>query len=130
MTEAVAQLWAQQEFGRARIGDARRTQRLVDVAAQVALRPAGKLTQVWEEGAQRQGAYRLVENEEVEARDMARAAHEAAFARAQGPVVYVPVDGTSLSLPAARDKPRSKGYGPVGTARAKARDWRHSTPLW
>lgn len=121
VTAAVAQLWARQEFGKARIGDARRTQRLVDMAAQVALRPAGKLTQVWEEGAERQGAYRLVENEEVEARDMARAAHEAAFARAQGPVVYVPVDGTSLSLPAARGKPRGKGFGPVGTARAKAR---------
>lgn len=121
VTEAVARVWAQQEFGRARIGDARRTQRLVDMAAHVALRPAGKLTQVWEEGAEREGAYRLVENEAVEAREMAYAAHQAAFARAQGPYVYVPVDGTSLSLPAAREKPGAKGFGPVGTAEAKAR---------
>lgn len=121
VTEAVARLWAQQEFGGARIGDARRTQRLVDMAAQVAMRPAGKLTQVWEEGAEREGAYRLVENEAIEARDMASAAHQAAFARARGPCVYVPVDGTSLSLPAARDKARGKGFGPVGTAKAKAR---------
>ena len=121
VTAAVARLWAQQEFGGARMGDARRTQRLVDMAAQVALRPAGKLTQVWEEGAEREGAYRLVENEAIEARDMACAAHQAAFARARGPYVCVPVDGTSLSLPAARGKPRDKGFGPVGTAKAKAR---------
>jgi hypothetical protein len=121
VTDAVARLWAQQEFGRARIGDARRTQRLVDMAAQVALRPAGKLTQVWEEGAEREGAYRLVENEAIETRDMACAAHQAAFARARGEYVCVPVDGTSLSLPAARGKPRGKGFGPVGTAKAKAR---------
>ena len=121
VTDAVARLWAQQEFGRARIGDARRTQRLVDMAAQVALRPAGKLTQVWEEGAEREGAYRLVENQAIEARDMACAAHQAAFARARGEYVCAPVDGTSLSLPAARGKPRGKGFGPVGTAKAKAR---------
>lgn len=121
VTAAVAGLCAQQEFGGARLGDARRTQRLVDMAAQVALRPAGKLTQVWQEGAERQGAYRLVENEEIEARDMASAAHQAAFERARGEYVYVPVDGTSLSLPAARGKPRGKGFGPVGTAKAKAR---------
>lgn len=121
MTTAVARLWAEQEFGRARIGDARRTQRLVDMAAHVAVRPAGKLTQVWEEGAEREGAYRLVENEAVEARDMAYAAHQAAFARARGPHVYVPVDGTSLSLPSASEKPGARGFGPVGTAKAKAR---------
>lgn len=121
VTAAVARVWAQQEFGRAQMGDERRTQRLVEMAAHVALRPAGKLTQVWEEGAEREGAYRLVENEEVEARDMASAAHQAAFARAQGPYVYVPVDGTSLTLPAARKKPKAKGFGPVGTTRAKAR---------
>jgi hypothetical protein len=120
-TAAVAQLWAQQEFGGAQIGDARRTQRLVDMAAQVAMRPAGKLTEVWPEGAERQGAYRLVESEEVEARDMASAAHEAAFARARGPLVYVPVDGTSLSLPAARGRPSDQGFGPVGTAGTKTR---------
>jgi len=120
VTEAVARMWAQQEFGRARIGDARRTQRLVEMAAHVALRPAGKLTQVWEEGAEREGAYRLVENEAVEARDMASAAHQAAFERAQGPYVYVPVDGTSLSLPAASKKPGARGFGPVGTAKTRA----------
>ncbi|OJT16960.1 hypothetical protein BO221_46915 [Archangium sp. Cb G35] len=75
VTAAVARVWAQQEFGRAQIGDDRRTQRLVEMAAHVALRPAGKLTQVWEEGAEREGAYRLVENEAVVARDMASAAH-------------------------------------------------------
>jgi hypothetical protein len=121
MTAAVAQLWAKGEFGEAQLGDKRRTQRLVQMAAHAALRPAGKLTQVWKEGAEREGAYRLLENEQVQARAMGSAAHQAAFRRARGPYVYVPVDGTSLSVRAARHKPRDKGFGPVGTAKARAR---------
>jgi hypothetical protein len=121
MTAAVASLWAQGEFGQARLGDNRRTQRLVQMAAQVVQKPAGRLTQVWEEGPERQGAYRLLENEEVEAGDMTSAAVEAAFGRARGPLVVAPTDNSSLNVLAARNKLLSKGFGPVGTDKSKAR---------
>lgn len=121
MTAAVASLWAQGEFGQAQLGDERRTQRLVEMAADVAQKPAGKLTQVWEEGPERQGAYRLLESEAVEVEAMRSAALTAAFSRAKGPLVFVPTDGSALNVLAARDKPLSKGFGPVGTAKSKAR---------
>ncbi|WP_257457616.1 IS4/Tn5 family transposase DNA-binding protein, partial [Archangium lipolyticum] len=121
MTAAVASLWAHEEFGQAQLGDERRTQRLVDMAAQAVQKPAGKLTQVWEQGPGRQGAYRLLENEEVEAGDMTSAAVEAAFGRARGPLVLAATDGCSLNVLAARNKQLSKGFGPVGTDKSKAR---------
>ncbi len=121
MTAAVASLWAQGEFGQAQLGDKRRTQRLVEMAEEVVQKPAGKLTQVWEEGPERQGAYRLLENEEVEVEAIRSAAMRAAFRRAQGPLVVVATDGSSLNVAAARHKRLARGFGPVGTARSKAR---------
>lgn len=52
---------------------------------------------------------------------MAYAAHQAAFARAQRPHAYVPVDDTSLSLLSAHKKLGTRGLGQVGTAKAKTR---------
>jgi hypothetical protein len=131
MTAAVASLWAQGEFGQAQLGDERRTQRLVEMAADVAQKPAGKLTQVWEEGPERQGAYRLLESEAVEVEAMRSAALRAAFSRAKGPLVFVPTDGSALNVLAARDKPLSKGFGPVVRIPAmwNTRSGRSGTPV-
>lgn len=111
--EPAAREWAQEEFGGADLGDSRRTDRLVRLAAQVASCPAGTVTKVVSRSAEREGAFRLLENRNVSVEALARASHEAAVARAREfPFVYVPVDGSSLSL---TDRARKRAVGPVGT---------------
>src|SRR5258708_27497545 len=105
--------WAEEEYGSAELGNRRRTARLVRVAAGVAARPSGHITSVFRSAAEREGAFRLVENDAVDAGQVARAAHEACAARgAEYSFVFVPVDGTSLNL---SDWNRSKGIGVIGS---------------
>src|SRR5438552_2722772 len=92
-------LWATREFGRARLGDQRRTRRLIEMAATTAAAPAGQVTQLFTTGATREAAYRFLENPAVDAAELGRAAHLATANRCyEHDFVFVPVDATSLSL--------------------------------
>lgn len=51
--------WSQLELGTAKLCDGRRTQRLVEIAAEAAEYPAGRITAVFENEAEREAAYRL-----------------------------------------------------------------------
>lgn len=82
------------------------------MATALALRPAGTVTQVFSDSADREGAYRLLSNESVPAAELTRAMCVATAERcAAHDRVYVPVDGTSLSL---RDSKGIRGVGGVG----------------
>ena len=50
--------WARRTFGHAKLGDHRRVQRLIAMAARVWERPAGIVTQVFDDDAEREGAFR------------------------------------------------------------------------
>jgi hypothetical protein len=76
-----ANAWADQTFGDAILGDERRRRRLVRMAAGLCARPAGRLTRVYSEGAEREGAFRLVENDAVNPAEIARASHRATARR-------------------------------------------------
>ncbi len=118
MREAGPGTWAREEFGAARIEDRRWQRRLVDMAEQVARRPAGRVTEAFTQGAGRQGAYGLLETEAVKAAEVATAIFEACARRsASEAYVFCPIDGTSLTL---TDDERMKGFGPIGS-RAKGR---------
>jgi hypothetical protein len=85
---------------------------LVAVAAGAARNPAGKITQVFLKEAERKGAYRFVENDEVAPAAMLRSAQQACVQRAADvPLVWVPVDSSSLVI---TDPARIKGTGPLG----------------
>lgn len=104
--------WAQQEFSRAELGDLRLTQRLIAMAGQAARTPAGQITAVFRDAAEREGAFRFVENEGFCASEVAAAAHAACAQRASAfPFVFVPTDGSSLLL---SDPEGKKGLGGVG----------------
>ena len=119
--------WAREEFGRAHFGDRRLTDRLVTVAAQAAQRPAGQITQVFATSAEREGAFRLVENDAVEVEELKRASYEATRQRSAGAgYVFVAVDGSSLSL---TDNNHSKGTGVIGARRVGARGLQVMTAL-
>lgn len=119
MYEKAESLWAREEFGRACIGDKRRTERLVEIAAGAAARPAGHITEVYRDPAMCEGAFRLMSNEEIGLDEIARAAHVACAKRsAEYPFVFVPIDTTSLNL---KDWQRTKGLGVIGARFVGAR---------
>lgn len=109
---ASARDWAEAEFGEAELGDARRTSRLVLLAADAATRPSGKVTTTCESSATREGAFRFLENSAVRSSAIAGCVHTATVGRCAGhKLVFVPIDGTSLRI---TDTANEKGLGPIG----------------
>jgi Transposase DNA-binding/Transposase DDE domain len=121
------QAWAEGEFGRAQLGDRRRTARLVHLAAEVAQRPTGTVTGACRTGAAREGAFRWLESSAVIADDVVAAAAAAGAGRCVGyRRVVVAVDATSLSL---TEHPRGRGLGAVGSLRQGRRGVHAMTAL-
>lgn len=110
--------WSMEEFGSAQLGDQRRTKRLMLMGAQVAANPGGNITAVFPDAAEREAAYRFVENADVQSIELTRSAAHAAAARARDePFVFAPVDGTSLNL---SDDDGRRRLGRVGTLKTNA----------
>lgn len=114
MTDS-ARDWAVTEFTHALLGDPRRVRRLVKMAESLAMRPAGRVTHAFERSCDREGAYRLIENNGFSWTDIADATHVAAAQRAAAfPQVVVPIDGVAFTMvsQAAEFGPISnKGHG-------------------
>lgn len=108
-----AKKFAQEIFGRVNVGDARRTRAVVDVVAGLARRPAGRICAAFREGAERERAYRVVENGAVTPLALLAAMACACARRIAGlAFAYVVIDGSSLTL---ADHFAKKGFGHVGT---------------
>jgi Transposase DNA-binding/Transposase DDE domain len=104
--------WAAGSFGHAELGDARRTARLVELAAEVARRPAGTVMKACASSASREGAFRLLENDAVHPEAVRAAITTATRLKCRGAQqVVVPIDATSLHL---TDNAHAKGIGGVG----------------
>jgi hypothetical protein len=89
------------------------------MAAQGARRPAGRVTESFNDSAGRQGAYGLLESDAVGTAEVAGAMFASSARRSRGqPFVYCAVDGTSLTL---TDRARQKGFGSIGSRAAKGR---------
>lgn len=111
--EAEGRQWAYETFGGAKVGSCRRLRRLVDVATTLARRPAGTVTGVFDDSADREGAYRLLSNPAVSAQELTRAMSAATARRCTVyDRVYVPIDGSSLSL---QDHQGRRDVGGVGS---------------
>lgn len=111
--------WAREEFGHAKLGDKRRTTRLVTMAARMAEHPAGTLTAIFPNSGEREGAYRFVENAEIPPEEMERARGVGCAKRLRpNSVVVVPIDQTSIQLP---DSELVRDFGSVGPRRSGAR---------
>jgi len=110
---AKAVTWAEREFGETRCGDVRRTARLVAIAACACERPAGRVSAVFRTVKEREGAYDLLENDHVGHEALVESMTLSTASRSKGlPFVYVPIDGTSLTLV---DHEAEKDFGAVGT---------------
>jgi hypothetical protein len=121
MLSAVRQArdWAIEEFKDTNLGHGSRTSRLIRMATEIAIRPAGKVSDVFTTAADAEGAYRWLENPAVQVDALVAGVGRACAARcAEYPFVYIPVDGSSLSLV---DVEHTKDFGPLGTARQAGR---------
>src|SRR2546425_1196215 len=119
--------WAQTEFGQAELGDVRRTRRLVPLAAEAAKRPSGIVSKACRSSASREGAFRLLENPDVHVEAVAKEVFERAVERCQGaPIVFVPVDGSSLTV---SDESHTKEVGAIGARNRGARGVQAMTAL-
>src|SRR3972149_7112495 len=77
--------FAKQTFGKADLGDARRTQRLVDAAAALASHPEASIPAACEDNpARMEGLYQLLRNDDVRPQDIQKAAFDATALKAQG----------------------------------------------
>lgn len=111
--------WSHEEFEQADFGDKRLTKRLISMASRAAEKPAGRITEVFGDGAERQAAYDFVSNPRVSAEAMLSSMASAMTGRCQGDsFIFVPVDGTTLSL---TDRALSKDFGSIGGGNNKGR---------
>ena len=105
--------WAEQHFGSIDLGDIRRTSRLVRIAASAAAFPAGTVTKVFAEDAERQGAYDFLESPHVKADALEEGLGRTVAARcASEGRILVAVDGSSLSFV---DREGTRGLGAIGS---------------
>jgi hypothetical protein len=117
VADDAASFWASEEYGQAELGDARRTKRAVRLLGRVMENRAGRVTQVCLTDAERKGAYRLLEDDDVPHESLIDAAGGACARRsADYPFVFVPVDGSSATL-----ADPIGALGAVGTYEAGAR---------
>lgn len=70
-------VWAVKQFGTAKLGDPRRTRRLVKLAATIANDPGKAMVNITQSPADMEGAYRFIRNEHVEADEIAQAGFRA-----------------------------------------------------
>ena len=105
--------WAAEHFGSVELGDMRRTARLVRVAASAAAFPAGTVTKVFADDAERQGAYDFLESPHVEADALEEGVGRIVAARCGSEErILVAVDGSSLSFV---DREGTRGLGAIGS---------------
>lgn len=106
--------WAEQEFGGVNLGDSRRSARLVLMGARAAKAPSGKVSQVFRNDGERQGAYDFLEGGHVVAETLIASLGLAALRRGVGDeFVFTAIDGSSLALV---DHAGSKNFGSVGSS--------------
>src|SRR5487761_2076927 len=120
-------MWAQEQFGGTDLGDARRTARLVRIATSAARSPAGTVSAVFDDDAERQGAYDFLESPHVEAAALERGVGQAAAHRCGAEKrIFVAIDGSSLTFV---DRTGERGLGAVGTYEAGAHGLKVITAL-
>jgi len=106
--------WSEGVFGDAELGDVRRTSRLVLMAQRAARRPSGKISEVYDSAAERQGAYDFLESQDSGSRAIGDAmARSTARRCAEHDWVYVPLDGTSVKVWDGTSG--RKNFGAIGT---------------
>ena len=111
--------WAEAEFGSARFGDCRLTQRFVSIARDFYSRPQANIPKACNgERAKVKAVYRFLDNQEVTLAKLLKPHQEQTLKRmAEYKVVLAVQDSTSLNYTAHT---LTEGLGPIGTKRSGA----------
>lgn len=118
-TEIQARSAAFELFGHAKLGDARRTKRLVQITEGVLSHPGGMISGVFATAAARCGAYDFIENQQVDPGAILEAAVIATADKARlYSFVWIVTDGCSAAV---SDTQLKKGTGRLGSVRNGAR---------
>jgi hypothetical protein len=88
--------WAEQEFSEIELGDVRRKKRLIELAGQRARKPNGSISESCGSKAATKAAYRLLDNEDVEADRILESHTSSAIQRARGKTVLLAIQDTTL----------------------------------
>ena len=111
-TLATPAQWAQQEFALARLGDQRRTQRLVKIATRLAQNPGGTLPQALPHWRELKAAYRFFDQPKVGPLEVQSPHWEATRNRCRQPGEYLLIeDTTQLDY---SFHPATEDLGPIG----------------
>jgi hypothetical protein len=117
MVDGVLADWAANEFGRAELGDARRTARLVALAEALGASPTASLPEACGARAALKAAYRFFATDDVTPDAMLVSHVQATYARlAAVPLVLAAQDTTLLDWTAHA---ATTGLGPLGSARQR-----------
>lgn len=105
--------WAEEEFGTASLGNGLRTQRLVAIGAAVLEHPHASVLKAMPSEAEREGTYRWLGSDLIEADEVDAARGRACLRRIDqlGGDVIIPIDQTSFTLP---DRTGERDFGSVG----------------
>jgi Transposase DNA-binding/Transposase Tn5 dimerisation domain len=104
--------WARQTFATVRLGDRRRTQRVVQMAEVMARRPAGTLPQQMQSEAALHGAYRVLQCPDVHYEQLiAPHLEQSREAASQHLRVLLIQDTTEVDY---QQHPKTQGLGPIG----------------
>ncbi len=110
--------WAREQLLSADFGNSLRVQRCTIMLRRMAERAAGRVTEVFEDPAELQGAYKFLEGATPSAQIVDALAMATLRGAAHCPFVYAVIDGTSLSL---TDVGGKKDFGSVGARRFPTR---------
>ena len=105
--------WADEEFGQARLGDQRLTQRLVTLARDFGANPQAQIPQACKSRAKTKAAYRFFDHPRTTMEDLLEPHYQSTIHRmAQEKVVLSVQDTTSLNYTM---HPETDGIGPIGS---------------
>jgi hypothetical protein len=122
-----ARAWALEEFGELEVRDVRLKARLARMAKTASEHGGGRISEVFRDPAQRQGAYDLLEGGRVPGEALVVAMASACEARsARHDCVFVALDGSSISVVDRRNR---TNLGAVGVYRSKGRGLQVVTAL-
>lgn len=109
--------WAEDEFGDAELGDARRTARLVQLASVLGAQPHASLPQAADDPAMLKAAYRFFDNDDIRAEAMLACHVASTQRRMQAVSVVLAMQDTSVLDWTTH--PATTGLGPVATSSSR-----------
>jgi Transposase DNA-binding/Transposase DDE domain len=103
--------WAQSQFSSAKLGDRRRTQRLVKIATHLAQSPGGTLPQAFPEWSELKAAYRFFNQPKITFEEIQKPHWQQTRAACQQPGQYLLIEDTSILD--FSDHPATEEMGPI-----------------